>query len=446
MQVRAVHCLTVTTSLVLTVLGAMAAGAVLGWLAARVRAAEQTAAIRADHARLSAELAHRERDIPQRLALIDQMQQQLRDTFEALAANALSSSNRQFLELADQKIGNVHRAAAADLGQRQQALDALVAPIRDTLAQVSTALAEADRHRLQETASLRELLGTVGQTQQQLQHETQALVRSLRSPGVRGRWGEVQLRRVVELAGMLEQCDFELQPTAVSDTGRLRPDLVVRLPGNHTIVVDAKAPLEAFLDAQLATDEDTRAARLANHVRQVKDHVTKLGAKGYWDQFPSSPDFVVLFLPAEAIFMGALEQDAHLIDYSVKQRVMIASPLTLIALLRTAALGWRQERLTINAEEISRLGRELYDRARTFTERLDTLGSRLDATVRAYNEAVGTYDTRMMVSMRRFHELGAATGDAIDDPATVDTTARPLQSAVQPDLLDMSDPVAGHRD
>jgi DNA recombination protein RmuC len=367
------------------------------------------------------------------------MQQQLRDSFEALAANALTSSSRQFLELADQKIANVHRAAAAELGTRQQALDALVSPIRDTLTQVATTLAEADRQRVHDAASLRTLLGAVGQAQQQLQQETQTLVRALRAPGVRGRWGEVQLRKVVELAGMLEHCDFDLQPTAVGDAGRLRPDLVVHLPGHHSIVVDAKVPLEAFLDAQMATDEGVRSGKLADHVRQVKDHVSKLGAKGYWDQFPSSPDFVVLFLPAEAIFMAALEQDVHLIDFGVRQRVLIASPLTLIALLRTAAVGWRHERLTINAEEISRLGRELYDRARSFTERFETVGTRLETTVRAYNEAVGAYDARVMVSMRKFHELGAATGDAIEPVKPVETTTRTLESAVQRDLLEDSE-------
>jgi DNA recombination protein RmuC len=255
----------------------------------------------------------------------------------------------------------------------------------------------------------------------------------------------VQLRKVVELAGMLEHCDFDVQPTATSDAGRLRPDLVVHLPGQHSIVVDAKVPLEAFLDAQMASDEGVRSGKLADHLRQVKDHVAKLGAKGYWDQFPSSPDFVVLFLPAEAIFMAALEQDTHLIDFGVKQRVLIASPLTLIALLRTAAVGWRQERLTINAEEISRLGRELYDRARSFTERLETVGSRLDSVVRAYNEAVGTYDGRVMVSMRKFRELGAATGDAIEPPVQIETTPRRLESAVQPDLLEGTE-VTGRTD
>jgi DNA recombination protein RmuC len=430
-----------TMSLVLVALFSLGLGGVMGWLLARARAVEGAAKLQADHARLSAELAHRERIIPEKLALLEAMQQQLRDSFEALAASALTSSSRQFLELADQKIANVHRAAAADLGTRQQALDALVSPIRETLTQVAATLAEADRQRIHESASLRSLLGAVGQAQQQLQQETQTLVRALRTPGVRGRWGEVQLRKVVELAGMLEHCDFDLQPTAVGDAGRLRPDLVVHLPGQHSIVVDAKVPLEAFLDAQMATDEGVRSGKLADHVRQVKDHVAKLGAKGYWDQFPSSPDFVVLFLPAEAIFMAALEQDVHLIDFGVRQRVLIASPLTLIALLRTAAVGWRHERLTINAEEISRLGRELYDRARTFTERFEAVGTRLETTVRAYNDAVGAYDARVMVSMRKFRELGAATGDAIEPVKPVETTTRTLESAVQRDLLEDNEPV-----
>lgn len=430
-----------TPSSVVAVLFALALGGLLGWLVARARSADAIAALRAEQARLAAELAHRERVIPEKLALLEAMQQQVRDSFEALAANALTSSTRQFLELADQKIANVHRTAAADLGARQQALDALVAPIRETLSQVAATLGEADRRRIDDAASLRTLLTAVGQAQQQLQQETQSLVRALRAPGVRGRWGEVQLRKVVELAGMLEHCDFDLQPTAVGDAGRLRPDLVVHLPGAHSIVVDAKVPLEAFLDAQTTADEGVRSGKLADHVRQVRDHVAKLGAKGYWDQFPSSPDFVVLFLPAEAIFMAALEQDAHLIDYGVKQRVLIASPLTLIALLRTAAVGWRHERLTINAEAISQLGRELYDRARSFTERLEAVGTRLETTVRAYNEAVGTYDARVMVSMRKFRELGAATGDAIEPITPVETTPRPLESAVQRDLLEDSEVV-----
>ena len=353
----------------------MRSGACLGWLVARARGADAASSLKADHARLSAELAHRDRVIPEKLALVEQMQQQLRDSFAALATSALTTSSRQFLELADQKIGNVHRTAAADLGATPAGArrDGRAHPGHPHAGCLNTG--RGRQHRVHDAASLRSLLGAVGQTQQQLQVETQTLVRALRSPGVRGQWGEVQLRKVVELAGMLEHCDFDLQPTTFRDAGRLRPDLVVTCPGNHTIVVDAKVPLEAFLDAQTAADDGVRSGKLADHVRQVKDHVSQAGREGLLGPVPvSSPDFVVLFLPAEAIFMAALEQDAHLIDYGVKQRVLIASPLTLIALLRTAAVGWRQERLTINSEEISRLGRELYDRARSFTERFEAAG------------------------------------------------------------------------
>jgi DNA recombination protein RmuC len=415
----------------------LAAGGWIGWLIHRARAAEASAMLRADNARLIAEISALEAR-PSAEAIAAETSARMKDSFAALATSALQSSTEQFLALANERLGNVHKAAVADLGEKQQALGTLIAPIRDTLTRVGETLAEVDRHRVQDTASLRTLLGAVGQAHQQLQQETQGLVRALRSPGVRGRWGEVQLRKVVEMAGMLEHCDFEEQPTAYTDEGRLRPDLIVKLPGGRTIVVDAKAPLEAFLDAQAASDPGVRSGRMADHVRLVRDHVTKLGAKAYWDQFPASPDFAVLFLPAEAIFMGALEQDAQLIEHGVKQRVLIASPLTLIALLRAAALGWRQERLNVNAEEISQLGRELYDRVRLMTDRLDTVGTRLDSVVRAYNEAVGTYESRVLVSVRRFRELGAATGQEIGSTSPVDTTPRKLESASQLDLPDAS--------
>lgn len=410
-------------------------GGAIGWLVHKARAAEAAAALGADNARLSARLTAIEAQ-PSAEAIAARTSDQMKDSFAALANAALRSSSEQFLALANERLGNVHKAAVAEIGNRQQVLGGLIEPIKETLTRVGETLAEVDRHRVQDTASLRSLLGAVGQAHQQLQQETQGLVRALRSPGVRGRWGEVQLRKVVEMAGMLEHCDFEEQPTALTDEGRLRPDMIVKLPGGRTIVVDAKTPLEAFLDAQAASDPGVRSGRMADHVRLVRDHVTKLGAKGYWDQFPSSPDFAVLFLPAEAIFMGALEQDAQLIEHGVKQRVLIASPLTLIALLRAAALGWRQERLNVNAEEISRLGRELYDRTRTMTERLDTVGARLDSAVRAFNDAVGTYESRVLVSVRRFRELGAATGDEIGSASPVDTVPRTLERAGQLDLPD----------
>jgi DNA recombination protein RmuC len=361
----------------------------------------------------------------------------LRESFEALAARALRSTTDEFLKLADQKIGNVHREAAASLGERQQALDTLVAPIKDTLAQVGAKLAEVDRQRVQDASNLRTMLALLGQTQQQLQQETQNLIRALRSPGVRGRWGEVQLRKVVELAGMLEHCDFVEQPSAtIEGGGRLRPDLIVRLPGGHSIVVDAKVPLDAFLDAQAAAEDGVRSGKLADHVRQVRDHVGKLGAKAYWDQFSPSPDFVVLFLPAEAIFMSALEQDAALIDYGVGQHVLIASPLTLIALLRAAALGWRQERLTLNAEEISRLGRALHESVATMAEHLDDLRKRLDGAFATFNRVVGSFENNVLVKARKLKELGAGSAKDIAVVEPVETAPRPVQGRDQQDLLE----------
>ena len=363
-------------------------------------------------------------------------EEQLRDAFQALAAQALKSNTDEFLKLADQKIGNVHKEAAGDLGKRQQALDELVRPIRESLAKVDAKLGEVEKSRVDDSASMRTMLSLVGQTQQQLQQETQILVRSLRSPGVRGQWGEVQLRRVVELAGMMEHCDFDVQRTVTTEAGRIRPDLIVNLPGGRSIVVDAKTPLEAFLDAQAATDEGVRSGKLADHVRQVKDHVTKLGAKSYWDQLPSSPELVVLFLPSESILMGALERDAQLIDFAVKQKVFIASPLTLIALLRAAAFGWQQERLTINAEEISKLGKALHESMATMAEHLEDLRKRMDSTFSMFNRVVGSFENNVFVKARRFRELGAGSAKEIPIVEPLETVARRLDDPTQPDLLD----------
>jgi DNA recombination protein RmuC len=363
-------------------------------------------------------------------------EERIRETFAALAASTLKTTTDEFLKLADQKIGNVHREATLDLGRRQQELGTLVTPIKDTLSQVDAKLKEVEKARLDDSASMRSMLGLVGHTQQQLQHETQNLVRALRSPGVRGQWGEVQLRKVVELAGMLQHCDFDQQPTLVSDTGRMRPDMTINLPGGRSIVVDAKAPLEAFLDAQAATEDGVRSGRLADHVRQVKDHVAKLGAKAYWDQLPASPELVVLFLPAEAIYMAAIERDSALIDYGVSRNVLIASPLTLIALLRAASFGWKQERLAINAEEISRLGKALHESVGTMAEHLEDLRRRMDGTFSTFNKVIGSFENNVLVKARRFRELGAGSVKEIPVIDPLETVARKLDAPKQPRLLD----------
>ena len=373
-------------------------------------------------------------------------QDQLREAFQALAASTLRSTTDEFLKLADQKIGNVHREAAIDLTRRQQELGTLVSPIKDTLQQVDAKLKEVEKTRIDDSANMRSLLGLVGHTQQQLQQETQNLVRALRSPGVRGQWGEVQLKKVVELSGMLEHCDFDQQPTIFAESGRLRPDMTINLPGGRTIVVDAKAPLEAFLDAQGAAEEGIRSGKLADHVRQVKDHVTKLGAKSYWDALPSSPELVILFLPAEAIYMAALERDAALIDYGVKQNVLIASPLTLIALLRAASYGWKQERLTINAEEISRLGKALHESVASMAEHLEDLRKRMDGTFSTFNKVVGSFENNVFVKARRFRELGAGSVKEIPLVEPLETVARKIDLPVQQGLLDSEETKAASGD
>jgi DNA recombination protein RmuC len=401
-------------------------GLAIGWSLSQL--------VRIDNARLRTELAHQQRIVPEKLALLDEAQAQLKTSFDAIAAAALRASTDEFLKLADQKLGNVHKDAIGEIGKRQQALDELMKPIRDALTQVDQKLGESDRGRVETTTLLKEL----NQQQERLRGETYNLVRALRAPSIRGRWGEMQLRRVVELAGMLPYCDFEEQPSLLAEYGRQRPDLIVKLPGGRTIVVDAKVPLEAYLNAQEAADDETRAARLTDHARQVREHMTKLGAKNYWEQVQPSPEFVVMFLPGESFFQSALQHDVELVDYGVGSRVFPASPITLIALLQVVAHGWRHERLAQNAEEIQSLGRELYARVSKMTEYLDTLRMRLDSTVKAFNDTVGSYETRVLVTARKFKELGATSEAEIETLQTIDTAPRVLHSA---NLLGLPDDV-----
>jgi DNA recombination protein RmuC len=388
------------------------------------RSRTEAATVREELARATAELGHQQQAVPQQLAMLERAQTQLRDSFEAMAGSALKSSNEEFLKLAHERLSGMQREAVHEISRKHQAFDDLVSPIRDVLQQVDQKLGEVEKNRVETGAEISALLEAIGRSQTQLRAETTNLVRALRTPTVRGRWGEMQLRRVVEMAGMLEYCDFHEQSTTGTENGRIRPDLLVRLPGGRTVVVDAKVPLEAYLDAQDATDDHTRDGKLADHARQVRDHMTKLGAKGYWEQFQPSPEFVVMFLPGEAIFQAALQNDARLIDFGVGAQVFPSSPLTLIALLRAVAHGWRQERLTRNAEQVSRLGKDLYDRVRILTDRMETLRGRLDSTVRAFNETVATYEGRVLVTARRFRDLGAATGEELGAVAEIDAAPR----------------------
>jgi DNA recombination protein RmuC len=352
----------------------------------------------------------------------------LRDAFKALSADALRESNESFLALAKERLGAERELTTVELDKRKQAIDALVKPVTDTLGKVDAQLREVEKERRGHYDSITKHLVLWAESSAQLSSETSNLVRALRSPSVRGQWGEIQLRRVVEMAGMLEHCDFSEQVNIDTEAGRQRPDLLLHLPGGKHVVIDAKAPLAAYLEAVEATNDATREAKLKDHARQVRDHITKLGAKQYWANFAPTPEFVVLFLPGETFFHDALQHDPSLLEYGVQQKVIPASPTTLIALLKTVAYGWRQEKLAESAEQISNLGRELYDRVVTMAKHFATLGERLDGAVDAYNKTVGTMESRVLVSARRFRELGAATGEEIAEAEMVERKARELRS------------------
>ena len=329
----------------------------------------------------------------------------MREAFQSLAADALHNNRTAFLD---------------SLDSRQQAFDGLVQPIADTLKQVDVKLAQAEHQRIDAYARLTEKVSA-------LSSSAETLSRALRTPAVRGRWGEMQLRRVVEIAGMLPRCDFDEQPSLQGENGRLRPDLVVHVPGGKQIVVDAKAPLEAFLDAQAAADDEMRAIKLQAHARQVRDHMDKLGSKAYWEALAQSPEFVVMFLPGETLFSAALQNDLSLIEHGLTQRVLLASPITLIALLTTVAHSWRQEALTENFREVAALGRELYERLAIFAGHLNEVRKRLDGAVQSYNQAAGSLESRVLVTARRMKDLKVTTAEEIPPAESIDTIPRVLK-------------------
>jgi DNA recombination protein RmuC len=381
-------------------------------------------------ARLETALQEERRQAQEKLALLENAEQKLSDTFKALASDTLNNSSKLFLEHAKTQLEKFHEAAKGDLDKRQTAIDELVKPMKESLCKVDTKLQEIEKNRLEAYSGLTEQVKSMRETQDLLRGETSNLVQALRRPEVRGRWGEIQLRRVVELAGMLEHCDFVEQQSVDTEEGRLRPDLIVRLPGDRIIVVDAKTPLDAYLSSIEAPDEETRTNKLRDHARQIRNHVQMLGRKKYFEQFDHSPDFVVLFIPGEIFYTAALQQDPELIEVGVADRVLITSPTSLIALLRAVSYGWRQEKLAENAREISDLGRHLYDCLAKLAEHFGKVGKELGQAVHAYNQAVASLEVKVLPSARKFKELGpASTSDDIDRLNPVESNVRQIQAS-----------------
>lgn len=390
------------------------------------RLLEEQKQLVASRARLESALEAERKASSEKIELLNHAGEELQNAFKALAADALKSNNSSFLQIAQETLKRFQSEARGDLDARQKAVADLVAPVRESLNKVDAQIQQIEKERGQAYGALHTQVQSLITTQKELQSETGNLVRALRTPNVRGRWGEIQLRRVVEIAGMLSYCDFAEQETITSDAGRLRPDLVVKLPGGKSVVVDAKTPLQAFLDAFETTDEEVRRASLANHARQVRDHMKTLSGRNYWEQFEATPEFVVMFLPGETFFSAALEQDPGLIEHGVLQRVIPASPTTLIALLKAVAYGWNQEKLARNAHEIGALGKELHERLRNLGGHIAAVGSGLDKAVECYNKAVGSLENRVLVSARKFAELGAPVAEDIPELEPIETTARAL--------------------
>ncbi len=416
--------------MILIAIAFLVIGAGLGWLGAYAKCAE-----------LSAQLDAERRAMAEKIGVMERAEFRMREAFQSMGAEALRQNSESFLQLAKTSLTELRQSTSSDLELRQQAIAEMVSPIKDTLQKMDGTLQKVELARVGSYESLIEQVRAMGEAQKELSGRTKQLGDALRAPTVRGRWGEMQLKRVCEMAGMLDHCDFTEQTSVDGADGKLRPDLTVKLPGGKVIIVDAKAPLMSYLAAVDCTDEVERERLMRDHSRQVRDHMVKLGQKAYWGQFESTPEFVVMFLPGETFFSAALQYDPGLIEYGVEQKVIPSSPTTLIALLRSIAYGWQQDRVARNAEEISALGKEMYARVSVFAGHFDNMRRGLEKSVEAYNKAVGSLEHKVMPQARKFRELGGYSAPELEVIESIDLTMRRLD--VPESARDAVETVAG---
>ena len=391
--------------------------------------------LRNEHAQLETELDHERLRALEKQAALEQLNSQLKDTFNAMATEALNSNNEQFLRLAKESLGQFHIKAEGELEKREKAVENLVKPIRDALEKTEKQVERMESGRQQAHGALTKHLETMAESHRLLQSETRNLVQALRRPEVRGQWGELTLKRLAELAGMVEHCDFQEQASVQTDNGQQRPDMVVRMPDKREIIVDAKTPLDAYLSAVESVKDDERKTRLEQHARNVRARIRELSSKSYWQQFRHSPDFVVLFIPGDQFLSDALDVDHTLIEDALSQNVILATPTSFVALLRAIAYGWRQEVLAENAEVIREVGQDLYGRLATFAEHLSRLGRSLDSSVSAYNKAISSYDSRILPGAKKFTELGVT---ARKQPPRLEPVERSARHVEAPEAIPAS--------
>lgn len=416
---------------ILLAVASLALAGLIGWLIGHNRAQRHITRLREENARLDTLLDAERSSLEEKMRTLDEARNRFETVFKSLASDALKSNTSEFLKLAEVNFRNLHTRADSVLEQREKAVENMVKPIRETLEKTDQQIRKMEKERQEAFGSLSQHLHFMAQAQEQLQGETRNLVKALRRPEVRGQWGELTLQRLAELAGMVEHCDFERQHSIDTEHGKQRPDMVVRMPGGRDIIVDAKAPMDAYLGAVEASDDEQRVREIQRHARNMRDRVRELSSKAYWKSRSHSLDFVVLFVPGDQFLSAALEVDPKLLEDALSAKVVLATPSSLVALLRAIAYGWRQESLARNAEEIRNIGEELYDRLSTFAGHLERVGSSLARSVDSYNKAVGSFDSRVLPSVRKFSELGIQAKTGIAEPQQIERLPRTVQSNVE---------------